>query len=226
MNLNGWTSQNGILGISKTLNNKAYREVDNRIKQFFYLKIRREVMREEIKFLKELQKQMQYENEHDYDGQASPRFWTIMDYRKVPGNPDYDSCVSEYFFNDGDHIPFENFQDLKEFIEEHYEEEIEEDEDLKMILEENNFDELWEYIGWHLNGDGYFDEVSVKEEEFIRPNTMFLTKEEAKSHLELNHYHYTSKAHTYAMTAWRAPKVEKLINILLNFDWDSIEKTQ
>lgn len=50
MNLNGWTSQNGILGISKTLNNKASREVDNRIKQFFYLKIRSETMNREIKF--------------------------------------------------------------------------------------------------------------------------------------------------------------------------------
>lgn len=49
MNLNGWTSQNGILEISKTLNNKAYREVDNRIKQFFYSIIRRETMRD-IKF--------------------------------------------------------------------------------------------------------------------------------------------------------------------------------
>lgn len=52
---------------------------------------------------------------------------------------------------------------------------------------------------------------------------MFLTKEEAKQHLKVNHYHYTSKAHTYAMTAWRAPKVERLLKILETFDWDSIE---
>lgn len=181
-------------------------------------------MSEEIEFLKELQKQMKYEDEHDYDCQASPRFWTIMDYRKVPGNPDYDSCISEYFYNDGDYLPFREFQDLKEFIEEHYEDEIEEDEDLKILLEENSFEGLWEYIEWHLNTDGFFNEVQVKEEEFIAPNTMFLTKEEAKRHLELNHYHYSSRAHTYAMTAWRAPKVKKLIDILLNFDWDSISK--
>lgn len=27
---------------------------------------------------------------------------------------------------------------------------------------------------------------------------------------------------TYAMTAWRVPKVERLLNILENFDWDSL----
>ncbi|KEK23505.1 hypothetical protein [Bacillus gaemokensis] len=37
-----------------------------------------------------------------------------------------------------------------------------------------------------------------------------------------NDYHYTSKAHTYAMMAWRPPKVERLLNILETFDWDAI----
>lgn len=184
-------------------------------------------MNKEIEFLKELQKQMRYEDEHDYDSQASPRFWAIMDYRKVPGHPDYDNGENEYFFNDGDHIVFNNFAELKEFLEEYYEDEIKEDEELQELLSNNeeDFYELWEYIDTNLNEDGYFNEVFVKEEELIAPNTMFLTKEEAKSHLELNHYHYSSKAHTYAMTAWRAPKVKKVIDILLNFDWDSIEKT-
>ncbi|WP_419958275.1 hypothetical protein [Psychrobacillus psychrotolerans] len=91
--------------------------------------------------------------------------------------------------------------------------------------ETKDIDTLWAYIENNLNDDGYFSKVFVKEESFIRPDSisMFLTKEEAKRHLELNHYHYTSKAHTYAMTAWRAPKVEKLLNILSTFDWDSIE---
>ena len=178
----------------------------------------------DIQFLKELQKQMKHENEHDYDSQASPRFWVVMDYRSVQGHPDYDNCEREYYYNDGDYVPFKSYQDLKEFIEDHYEEKIEEDEDLKAILNDGNFEELWEYIGWHLNEDGYFSDVFMKEEEFIAPNTMFLTKEEAKRHLEINHYHYTSKAHTYAMTAWRAPKVERLLKILNEFDFDLLDK--
>ena len=64
--------------------------------------------------------------------------------------------------------------------------------------------------------------ISVSEEHFIQPSTMFLTKAEAKQHIELNHYHYSERAHTYAMSAWRAPKVERLLQILETFDWDKI----
>lgn len=130
----------------------------------------------------------------------------------------------ERFFNDGDHVAFSKFSDLKEFLEDYYGEEIEEDEELVSLIndESERFDELWEYVEDNLNDDGYFDTAFVKEEGFIVPDTMFLTKEEAKRHLELNNYHYTSKVHTYAMTAWRLPKVERLLNILETFDWESI----
>lgn len=179
-------------------------------------------MKEEIAFLKDLQKQMKYEDEYDYDGQAAPRFWVVMDYRVVPANEEYDSGSYSHFHNDGDHIELRNFDELKEFIEEYHEDEV--DEYLQELLndETKDFDTLWAYIENNLNDDGYFSEVFTKREEFIVPDTMFLTKEEAKRHLELNHYHYTSKAHTYAMTAWRAPKAEKLLSILMNFDWDLI----
>lgn len=55
---------------------------------------------------------------------------------------------------------------------------------------------------------------------------MFLTKAEAKRHIRLNKHHYTSETHTYVMTAWRAPKVERLLNILETFDWKSIETSK
>lgn len=184
-------------------------------------------MKEQIQFLKDLQATMNYENEHDYDSQASPRFWTIMDYRIVPTHEDYGMDRMSYYHNDGDHTELENVEELKEFLlDAEYELDDEDEmEEYKMLLEEEDtsFEDLWEFIDNTLNEDGFFNKVPVKEESFIRPDTMFLTKEEAKRHLELNHYHYTSKAHTYAMTAWRAPKVEKLLNILSTFNWDSIE---
>lgn len=178
-------------------------------------------MKEDIQFLKELQSELLSQ---DNDFQASPRFWVIKDYRTVPGHEDYDSGHHEHFYNDGDHVIFHNFDDLKEFIEDHYEREVNMDEELRELLRDDNenFYELWEYIEENLNDDGYFNKVFVKEEDFIVPNTMFLTKAEAKKHLEINHYHYTKKAHTYAMTAWRAPKVERLMKILESFDWDSV----
>lgn len=180
-------------------------------------------MEEDIQFLKELQQELKTQ---EHDGQSAPRFWTIMDYRIVPANEDYDSGFEDHFFNDGDHIKFNNFTDLKEFLEEYFEEEVESDEELQEILNDENesFYELWEYIEDNLNGNGFFSKVFVKKEEYIVPDTMFLTKAEAKNHIKLNHYHYTDKVHTYAMTAWRAPNVERLLNILETFDWDSINK--
>lgn len=173
---------------------------------------------DDIEFLKDLQYEL---INQEHDSQAAPRFWVIMDYRTVPGHEDYDNGWIEYFYNDGDHVAFHSFEDLKEFIEEYYDDEINNDQDLRELLYNNNgnFYELWEYIEDHHDGNGYFDTVFAKEEEFIVPNTLFLTKEEAKRHLELNHYHYSSKAHTYAMTAWRAPKVERLMKILETIDW-------
>ncbi|MGA4461972.1 hypothetical protein ACPA2L_04485 [Bacillus bombysepticus] len=119
---------------------------------------------------------------------------------------------------------FSNFSNLKEFLEEYYEDEIEEDKDLQELINNENesFYDLWEYVEENLNDSGYFNKVFMKKEDFIVPNTMFLTKEEAKRHLELNKRHYTKKAHTYAMTALRAPKVERLLKILETFDWDAI----
>ena len=182
-----------------------------------------EGMNAEIQFLKQLQQQMQWEDQNDYDCQESPRFWVIMNYREVPANKDYDDGFESYFHNDGDHTEFRNFDELKDFIEEYYEDEV--DDYLESLLndESKDFDTLWNHIQNHLNDDGFFGECFVKEEGFIAPDTMFLTKEEAKRHLELNHYHYSKKAHTYAMTAWRAPKVERLLNILMSFDWDSVQ---
>ncbi|WP_145413394.1 hypothetical protein [Paenibacillus xylanexedens] len=172
-------------------------------------------MYEDLKFLKELQIEL---NTQETDCQAAPRFWTIMDYKKSTGNEDYDSGEYEYFHHDGDYTAFNNFNDLKEFVEEYYEEDI--DDELIWYLNQEDFDLLWQYIEKNMNDDGYFDSVFVKEEEFIVPNTMFLTKAEAKRHLELNKKYYTSKAHTYAMTALRAPKVERLLKILSEFDFD------
>jgi len=181
-------------------------------------------MNKDIQFLKDLQQTMQWEDENDYDCQASPRFWVIMDYRTVPTHEDYDYDRTMYFHNDGDHTEFKNVEELKNFLSDYFLDDDETDE-LEELLNNDgtSFEDLWEFVNDHLNEDGFFDEVPVKEESFIVPNTMFLTKEEAKRHIELNNYHYTSKVHTYAMTALRAPKVERLINILMSFDWDSVQ---
>lgn len=180
-------------------------------------------MDDDIQFLKDLQHELKTQ---EIDGQAAPRFWTIKDYRIVPGNEDYDNGFEQHIHHDGDLTEFKNFADLKRFLEEFFEDEIEESKELQELINDENesFYGLWEYIEEHLNNYGFFSKVFVKEEGYVVPDTLFLTKEEAKNHLKRNNYHYTSKAHTYAMTAWRAPKIERIMNILETFDWDSIDK--
>lgn len=186
-------------------------------------------MREDdIQFLKDLQEEL---NTQDAVCQATPRYWGIMNYRDVPGHEDYDDGEYQFFYNDGNVTEFNAFKDLKEFLEDYSEDRIAEDEELRGILkgegnENDNLYNLQEYVMDNMNGEGHFDKIFMKEEEFVVYNAMFLTIAEAKKHLELNHYHYSSKAHVFAMTAWRAPKVERLINILETFNWNSIQLTE
>ena len=75
------------------------------------------------------------------------------------------------------------------------------DWDLKMFLEDIEYDKHYQVTGY-------------REEEYIVQDTMFLTLREAQDHIKRNYYHYSDKVHPYAMTAWRSPQVSKLIDIL------------
>lgn len=61
-------------------------------------------------------------------------------------------------------------------------------------------------------------------EHHIYPDTLFLTNRSCKEHIEKNHYNYDKEAHSYAMTAWRSPEVERLWSILDKIDWNSIKE--
>ncbi|BEV37653.1 hypothetical protein BSB_07260 [Bacillus stercoris] len=79
-------------------------------------------------------------------------------------------------------------------------------EDIK--CEVSSLDWIHEYV------DSDANLIPETEVHHIYQNIMFLTKVEAKQHIKQNHYHYMKKVHTYAMTAWRVPKVERLLKIL------------
>lgn len=172
-------------------------------------------MNEDIRFLKELQEELRNQ---DNNCQASPRYWTIGDYEMVACPEGYEESYEVYLPN-GDYNG-----DLNDFLES-----LKEDE-LQDMAEEakEEFAEIGcevsaiEWIQKYKDKDA--DLIPVKEEHIVHPNTMFLTKAEAKQHLKSNYYHYSKRAHTYAMTAWRAPKVERLLKILENFNWDDITK--
>lgn len=176
-------------------------------------------MNEDIQFLKDLQKEL---NEQDTDWQAAPRYWALMDYKWEVTAEGHEERTSLYNVDGGATVTIEEY--IKEITDGHREGDFtdEEIEELKGTHEYESDSDVFEWI----NENDYASYYAVPEREvsFIVPDTMFLTKAEAKRHIELNHYHYSPKVHTYAMTAWRAPKVERLLKILSEFDFDSIKQ--
>ncbi|MCY9408787.1 hypothetical protein MOF52_12270 [Bacillus inaquosorum] len=172
-------------------------------------------MNQDIKFLKELQNELKTQ---DHDSQAAPRFWSVGDYKWIRTSEDDAERYSVYIPEDGGSYELESYlKDIKE-NKELSSEALEAMEDIE--CEVSALDWIHEYVD---SGANLIPETEVH---YICQDTMFLTKAEAKQHIKQNHYHYTKKVHTYAMTAWRAPKVERLLKILETFDWDSIKENQ
>ncbi|MCF7618595.1 hypothetical protein MOB44_19535 [Bacillus sonorensis] len=168
---------------------------------------------DDIQFLKDLQEELITQ---ENDCQAAPRFWTVGDYEWVEAREENAERYSVY-------LPYI----AESYVLDDYLEEIKKDRELsKEPLTElkeivDDYDDAIEWIRKYIDEEAEL--IPERKVHIIQPNTMFLTKAEAKSHIKLNKHHYTSKAHTYAMTAWRAPKVERLLKILETFDWDSIK---
>jgi len=167
---------------------------------------------EDLLFLKQLQQELGTQ-ESDY--QASPRFWVVGDYRWVPCPDDYAERFSVYLPTECESYVVEKYisdLDLEEM-----------DDEAREAFEDLDLDCYSDILEWIQK---YVDEgamiIGERKEHFIRENTMFLTKSEAKRHIELNHYHYTKEAHTYAMSAWRAPTVSRLLTILEECDFDKL----
>ncbi|WIT26953.1 hypothetical protein [Bacillus phage SPbetaL1] len=172
-------------------------------------------MNKDIQFLKELQNELRTQ---DHDSQAAPRFWSVGDYKWIRTSEDNAERFSVYIPEDGESYELESYlKDIKE-NDELSSEALEAMEDID--CEASALDWIHDYV------DSGADLIPETEVHHIYQNTMFLTKAEAKQHIKQNHYHYTKKVHTYAMTAWRAPKVERLLKILETFDWGSIKDTQ
>lgn len=169
-------------------------------------------MNSELEFLKEFQQELKTQ---DKDSQAAPRFWVIRDYKWEPTGEDW---AETYHYFDGENT-WETEEEFVQYLEEefssNYSSEICDFDDLEELMEDINKQEGTEFCS-----------IPVKEEGYVVNNTMFLTKQEAKDHLENNHYHYTSKAHTFAMTAWRSPKVERLLEILENYDFGKLREAE
>lgn len=183
--------------------------------------------KEYVEFLKDLQHEMLTQ---DTVGQANPRYWAVLDKRKI--YTDYEG------YYDGEDIMHEGYvigstlRELFDYIME-IDDEIDnmiydEEYDTVEITEEDSkvtifmAEELINYLCDECDYDE--DSLYIKPyeyEEFIVPNTMFLTLRECTEHIRTNTHHY-NRPIPYAMTAWRSPQVAKLYEILEKTDWENI----
>lgn len=184
--------------------------------------------KEDKQFLKELQHQMLTQ---DTVGQASPRFWVVRHKVRQYG-------IEDGYAVDGVEV-VHNCEMLAENLKELYEYLRDTKDDLKIkynndIVEEyvvigENTDEeqyfydireLVDYMIDELEYDNSLYMVNYKDEYVIAEDTMFITLEECRKHIECNGHHY-NEPHPYAMTAWRSPQVKRLYEILENTNWDN-----
>lgn len=188
------------------------------------------ITKEELDFLSDLQHEL---NTQDHVGQADPRFWVIMGQEKqvVPSGYEddvvlYDDDAAEELADGMDNIikflneKFKDDGEPWEITQEYSSYTIKSKEDDEYDEYLCDIEELETWLHEHNHKDYTFHYYSCKP--MVYPNTMFLTEKAAATHLRQNDYHYDATAHTYAMTAWRSPDVEKLIKILQTVDFSNI----
>nr|DAS10865.1 MAG TPA: hypothetical protein [Caudoviricetes sp.] len=188
---------------------------------------------DDIKFLKELQKEI---NTEDNVGTANPRYWVIRQPERIY-HLDEDEADYYVFIDECDKYEL-TLEDLKDKLEFLCDDNLKSVEVKDGVLTFEYFDEWLEeveeykvdYDNYYTDGKGKIlelleSDVSVayyKEVDATVDNCMFLTQIDAENHLRANDYHYHEKARTYCMCGWRSPRFERLINILSKTDFDSM----
>lgn len=195
--------------------------------------VKEKLSNDDIKFLKELQKEL---NTEDNVGTASPRYWVIRQPERIY-NLDEDEANYYMFIDEYDHQEL-SLDDLKVMLEDTDDDNLKSVEVKDGVLTFEYFDKYLEKIETYdidfnnLYTDGrdkilellefevrviYYSELDVTVD-----NCMFLTQIDAENHLRANDYHYHEEARTYCMHGWRNPRFERLIKILSKTDFDSI----
>lgn len=170
-----------------------------------------------LQFLTELQRDL-LEDRRTETTQADPIYYGILDIKEFVTDQDH-SDNRVLVCDDGDIEPQTAIEE--ELIDENLINEMLEDG----ILDTNDdgiyvadTDAFLDFV--EENGDN-IETVSVAYiayDEVIKPDAMFLTRKDAKAYLKNNRHHYTGKAKTYAMTAYRSHRYEMLIDVLRTID--------
>ena len=195
--------------------------------------VKEKLSNDDIKFLKELQKEI---NTEENVGTANPRYWVIRQPERIY-HLDEDEADYYVFIDECDKYEL-TLEDLKDKLEFLCDDNLKSVEVKDGVLTFEYFDEWLEEVEeYKVDYDNYYtdgkykilelleSDVSVayyKEVDATVDNCMFLTQIDAENHLRANDYHYHEKARTYCMCGWRSPRFERLIKILSKTDFDSM----
>ena len=167
---------------------------------------------EDKQFFAELAKEL---NTQDNAATANP-IWCIMD-KEIVAVPD-DCGDFKIVRND------EGFMLLEDFAEKMAEQvpDVLKQETEEALCLCDNTDELRDVLETYTSEDPddyrMFD--ACEKDRICRDATGFLTKKSAEEHLKQNAHHYSKDARAYALSAWRNPVYEKLINIIKTTNWE------
>lgn len=183
---------------------------------------------EDLDFLINLQKELLEQNEKYKLYQADPIYVGIMDYQWeiVPEDRAEETHVlcfgeAEYKIDEFVRYLLENYKLKKADIPENE-------------IIDNIKDCLYTTDDLRTAIDEYFSDIDssdyeliyVRKVDYIVQDCCFITWADAVEHLKRNKHHYSIDAHPYAMTAFRSPQLEKLLEIIKTTGWRMMKARQ
>lgn len=170
-----------------------------------------------LQFLTGLQRDL-LEDRRTETAQADPIYYGILDVKEFVTDQDH-SDNRVLVCDDGDIEPQTAIEE--ELIDENLINEMLEDGILDTDDDGIYVADTDAFLDFVEKNEDDIETVSVAYiayDEVIKPDAMFLTRKDAKAYLKNNRHHYTGKAKTYAMTAYRSHRYEMLIDVLRTID--------
>lgn len=168
-------------------------------------------------FLQNLQDALIKDREAN-DSQAEPIYYGIADMKEELRPDGYGDHVQLYDVDSCEHTnPVEVWNELDDDVRRDLAETLDTgiltDADGKPYLDSE--DDFANYLceNWS------YEQFAIETVQQIQTDTLFLTRDDAKAFLDANSHHYTKNAVTYAMTAWRSPRYETLLWLLMHLDF-------
>lgn len=174
----------------------------------------------EQKWLENLQKAL-IQDRIEEIGQASPLYYAIQDIKEVVTAPGYEDRTA--YHDDESSTSYDSIQEIfQTILDNDYDTlyDLASEDNAGLSLNQQNEIQIADEEDFtaYLEEQGYTS-IAIQDMNYIAPNTLFLTRNAAKKHLQENAHHYNKNAYTYAMTAWRSPDVEHLLELLFQIDW-------